>query len=1500
MEILTLHFNLSENDPTKTYRIHGHGSKQVLQSYADNPEKLEEHKQVNSALALLLKEHENKITHFVEDMKLPKDSITRLSVVTDSANEDDILPDLISVHNHIPQHALKKTYINKGHTNSPTPLIVNHLALDTSKITPQNFADVHSNSALIIKPPYAVAQSVVTSHPEIGSINVGVASHIFTTYLQDRSSFTNLINYISSSPQGGDNPWSVKTYAIKADPNTGEISPAEPTLRKFKDGKIVNWPTIIDPKDPDSRIPVIPQYELTDESTGAENGGIMAAATPVIYSVLKQTKNDKKLSGSIWTRSHGKISETKSNVSPSSAKKSVSPSAEITNSALAVPAPLTSIVEINSDQWSVKYNSSKTYGLDLYAEDLTIENNIISFPVKNWPSRYLSVYIEYQHEDGTPIPWSVLKTSKEGSDLVQPNGYVSEAFRLVFNRKDDSSTKLFWGMISSGNSVLGVPFPTNETDIKFQWPHDKNGNEIASKAKIYVGGLGAINGFSDWDTDVDLAGLIATGIINYGVIAASMGFTVAVVGPLKKILVKKDLVYGILALAIPLGLTAFIVASVFWKSGTAKYILAKMASFVVGIIFGVAIKVAEQYQAVIEELIIAFIANLTGQEALEEVPYVGWALKAASVAGDVASLAATTTECVLSPATYELQVQPTMDLTISISPDPKHGTLHQAPIWPLVADHWEIKLKYPKYSASKTENWNGGTTYIKTGPMPGQHDAPIEVTFENVPTGGQIEMTSHIYSKDNWLAGQWHSGPKSATTVDDSGQLYYAGSIVEKLVPLNPTTSYSEKQRLGFDAKSNKHVWVATTFSISADFGKELNESTISKSLYAAFASNGVFLPKMSLLSLETLIPDNKWEISAFKVFLPTYTCTRTEIYSSDGTVQYELEVIESSRPAPPLPNPKTVCDTSGVNHNLCQLVDTTINNKAYQLGYAWRASGMNLPLDESNSSPKNTQMFNMQSISTLNEPEDLIIQSDVGFSEMPFIAYNQFGLTPLFSLDFATFGSVLNNADKQLIPNAIIQIFAKHKYTIGDGVNVDVIKKDQEWRFEDTSGQILFDLLYTTEVVKGVRKPIINVFNYLVPEKTNFYMDPRPGPAGNYHLRGVSFNGGLPGSYKFDNDFDESKANSWGAFPIGDLKSSIYKVAIHPAGYAIAIDYSLDKIWALPLPHEAVTMKNAPLAMPLSGSGDLEGLINLPKAMTIASDGRIIILEEGNSRLQSFDVNGNSVAVFNGTFKAELPNTLIATLDTPELPLSVEMMKAYQSVIESSSLRQPIIQVFDDTPIADLDKEIVGEKLLDYFKNNYLELPASVNDIEVSVNVSGISWFVKDKVTEIVFDVRWDKDLFSLSIFYAPRLKAEIVAKSKIWILRDTMNSLTFRITAGDAQSIPLTMQQLISYAPLRSIKDKTIEYLDIAIEDKGFIYVLYAVSPGNIASQYMLDIYNPDGSLLLDNPVTGMAAAKMSVDQWRTLWTLNYETFFGPNDRTEPTVSGWIPSTPEGPKPN
>jgi hypothetical protein len=86
---------------------------------------------------------------------------------------------------------------------------------------------------------------------------------------------------------------------------------------------------------------------------------------------------------------------------------------------------------------------------------------------------------------------------------------------------------------------------------------------------------------------------------------------------------------------------------------------------------------------------------------------------------------------------------------------------------------------------------------------------------------------------------------------------------------------------------------------------------------------------------------------------------------------------------------------------------------------------------------------------------------------------------------------------------------------------------------------------------------------------------------------------------------------------------------------------------------------------------------------------------------------------------------------------------------------------------------------------------------------------------------------------------------------------------------------------------------YLDLAVESKGYIYVLRYTGDGSLPSEYRVDLYKPDGTPLVST--FNVTAAKIAVSLLRNLFTLNYEVFLGLDARTEPSVSLWIPPAPD-----
>jgi hypothetical protein len=146
--------------------------------------------------------------------------------------------------------------------------------------------------------------------------------------------------------------------------------------------------------------------------------------------------------------------------------------------------------------------------------------------------------------------------------------------------------------------------------------------------------------------------------------------------------------------------------------------------------------------------------------------------------------------------------------------------------------------------------------------------------------------------------------------------------------------------------------------------------------------------------------------------------------------------------------------------------------------------------------------------------------------------------------------------------------------------------------------------------------------------------------------------------------------------------------------------------------------------------------------------------------------------------------------------------------------------------------------------------------------------------------------------LFNAPTVST-ITSDGVILILESGNN----RIHALDLAANPVqhfTKQPTPYFLNFSATGGAGTTYLDMAAEFSGFIYVL---SYSN--SAYRLDIYHPDqnGS----NPISttmGFNAAKVTVDYWRNVYSLNYEVLRLPggslpaNGITEPSLSQWIPT--------
>jgi hypothetical protein len=132
--------------------------------------------------------------------------------------------------------------------------------------------------------------------------------------------------------------------------------------------------------------------------------------------------------------------------------------------------------------------------------------------------------------------------------------------------------------------------------------------------------------------------------------------------------------------------------------------------------------------------------------------------------------------------------------------------------------------------------------------------------------------------------------------------------------------------------------------------------------------------------------------------------------------------------------------------------------------------------------------------------------------------------------------------------------------------------------------------------------------------------------------------------------------------------------------------------------------------------------------------------------------------------------------------------------------------------------------------------------------------------------------------------VNAVVAPNGAILVLEQAGN----RIQAFDTGANPAPYFAGSSTMQLKAQAGNTV-YLDLAIEFIGYIYVL---SHNTSSGSYDMDIYTPAGAFLATT--TNINVAKLAVDLFRNVFTLNFETIQPVGGLTQPSISEWIPSTP------
>ncbi len=141
-----------------------------------------------------------------------------------------------------------------------------------------------------------------------------------------------------------------------------------------------------------------------------------------------------------------------------------------------------------------------------------------------------------------------------------------------------------------------------------------------------------------------------------------------------------------------------------------------------------------------------------------------------------------------------------------------------------------------------------------------------------------------------------------------------------------------------------------------------------------------------------------------------------------------------------------------------------------------------------------------------------------------------------------------------------------------------------------------------------------------------NFYVEQAADTDG-YFVRSVVLDTTTP--------FDLAQSSNWGRFT-----QALDSFAVHPGGYVVGVAAATHKIEVLSLPSEAAPDSMpalSPWATMRAGLGTRAGLTDTPVAVAIHK-GCVLVLEQGNNRIQAFDVVGNPVLRFAGGTSAFTP----------------------------------------------------------------------------------------------------------------------------------------------------------------------------------------------------------------------------------------------------------------------
>jgi hypothetical protein len=262
----------------------------------------------------------------------------------------------------------------------------------------------------------------------------------------------------------------------------------------------------------------------------------------------------------------------------------------------------------------------------------------------------------------------------------------------------------------------------------------------------------------------------------------------------------------------------------------------------------------------------------------------------------------------------------------------------------------------------------------------------------------------------------------------------------------------------------------------------------------------------------------------------------------------------------------------------LRSLTGITMAQGPASIGYAWQATGLNVPENIASGPRSSIAMYTVQNVSLLEHPEQAYQALDVGYTQKSGICY-----------------SLLSKSD-------------------GSGIN--------------------------------------------------FFVDSHPVADANgaewIYLRKVELSYDDKSQSSRCSPIVSGTGDSYGRFP---ATIALDDFVVHPQGYVFGINGAVNKLLRCELASSPVQDASSPEACLLSGEGTRVGLLLQPVAVAVGLDGVVMVLEDGNARVQAFDIHGNPVKYFKDKTASILP--LVKRENSKYLDMDVEA-RGYVYVLSS------------------------------------------------------------------------------------------------------------------------------------------------------------------------------------------------------------------------------------------